>query len=1183
MFVILAIVIWGLVVMVFAFYKKGDKLAQYLPWLWKHIGQPLFNYLFVTSIRKVTVVYFGFMGSISISIPIRRVIFYFTHEKTQLQTLLEFDNSILDLTTIILGVLGTLSYFVFIIYEMRKLKTEVDRGTLSDIVEEVTTQVGRGSTDIVKNMLPSLKTNIEKLHIRTALELLETIRKDIASYRMPDWNLLSKIDYMIGMCAKYADGEKCKESLVKAYDEMEKSGRFDNDIVSGRIYVYCKDKDVEKAKELAKELHERDTLQIWASIPNLLFTGDLDRNLASISAPNKDYILATIMELGYNEALNHIDVVNHLIPNLNEITLENFRLWPFYLSILLTRFVRVWNYQPWGMAPKKMKESEDIFNLSERYYSCLATTQLGNKLPDLDFVHAFVAYNHDRSPLWLKKMTEFKYSPKQKEFYYLAFASMYIDAGKKQEATNLLKNYGEDANSTILHCRLHLAIQETNIPEIESIFKFSVEHNIELPNEQLNYYCTSIQICPDKLEGYISRLNITDIVSKHLLIEICNHYLNKNVDIDFIENNERKIHSIFIPYVAMIYRRKGKTDEAIKLIEPILPNEYYDIRNHVYIELLKSDKKYSSKLFKYLKLLRENGLATDDLLQQELHMAEKMMEFDRCLILTTLLSKKYPENGPILEHHIMALYRNGKVEDIVAICPTLKKLDFPESSVLNIFNILLISSLPEKAVAFLYDEMQKKHSQQLRDFFYEIHLNKDIEAIVTKQYDVVADDSYVCIDVNGREEYSEIRLGSHLDELIGKHVGDEIEIELLQKSMKVQIKIIFNKYFKLLREIMDDIVKNRSKQIRSLTIDDLTSGEGLLVNMKKLTGHNDEYVSILEETKKAYHKGQTTLYNFVNKHHVFSDLFNVLFGDFIVYTRPTPYISRLVQLTGVDVIQKTPVLELSGLLMVHELQLKFNLSFDKKFVIARALQVAIQDGISKEKVALPSGLETTAVDNMTFCWDENNDSFVLRKLRMLDTWVNEFCEIEYDENILDHDIGSFDNDMAVLHLQSTILANRPDRILLTEDWVTGNIDFRAYQAMSVANWLYLMGYDNYQNIQSYLADCNYVGCMIDAEYICEQYDKQRAKDKNHYNTCLANIEENALLNSEVLKASNRILSGIITPADTVSVTHLLIYMFKTLSYQDASNLLNVAIRAYPDHIFKQCLMNAYRIAHPLIW
>lgn len=110
----------------------------------------------------------------------------------------------------------------------------------------------------------------------------------------------------------------------------------------------------------------------------------------------------------------------------------------------------------------------------------------------------------------------------------------------------------------------------------------------------------------------------------------------------------------------MIYRCKGKTDKAIELIEPILPNKYYDIRNYVYIELLKSDKKYSSKLFKYLKVLRENGLATDDLLQQELHMAEKMMEFDRCLILTTLLSKKYPENGPMLEHHIMALYRNGK-------------------------------------------------------------------------------------------------------------------------------------------------------------------------------------------------------------------------------------------------------------------------------------------------------------------------------------------------------------------------------------------------------------------------------------------------------------------------------------------------------------------------------------------
>ena len=51
-------------------YRFRDRVEKYMPWVWKNIANPLFNYFFVISIRKVTMMYFATMAGHVLHIPL---------------------------------------------------------------------------------------------------------------------------------------------------------------------------------------------------------------------------------------------------------------------------------------------------------------------------------------------------------------------------------------------------------------------------------------------------------------------------------------------------------------------------------------------------------------------------------------------------------------------------------------------------------------------------------------------------------------------------------------------------------------------------------------------------------------------------------------------------------------------------------------------------------------------------------------------------------------------------------------------------------------------------------------------------------------------------------------------------------------------------------------------------------
>ena len=1175
MFAVIILIVFT-IVLIFLFVKM---MGNRWPWIWENIGRPLMNYFFVTSVRKVTIRYFSTIALLNIGYPISKIILNAKTPNYQFSTAFELDNTILDISAIMLSMMLTIGYFLFIRYE----KSKVDKA--NDSVNQVAAMAGRTSTEIVNDLIPKLSTCIDTLHVNTAVDILDSLREKIANTRFLDYALLSKVDFLKGQCKRFVKPSECNDLFKLSYDEIVKAGKFDKDAYTGRIISACAENDKETAIALSNDLRDRQSGNKWSYIPQLFFSKDLGTAVASLPQDFQDdySMLGELLVLGREDVMQVVNPLSLQVPEINEMTIDNFALWPFWMSVCLTKFLSSWKLSSQGICDET-PESALLLKMSTQYFKLINSTQLADPMPDMKMVHVYVQYCHDHCPSRLEEMKKCHYTGRMKDFYYLAYATMMQNEGKELDAFELLSRYGDGLNVNITNSMLQLALHQHNIDKIKEVLQLEVDKGVKIYDEMMNNHCGALHFCGQKVETYIHHLDIVNEISKRFFIEIGHHYCGRDVDIDYMEKHEHEACVPIIPFIALVYLDKGMADRGIALLEPEVPGNAFDFRSHVFILLLSSNEKYNSKLFRYLGQLREANLASDDLLSKELWMAEKMMEWERCLAITTLLIKNNPQNGALMEHHLMALYRNEKSEEVEKLFGELHGLEFPVNSVMNIFNVYLLLNMPKKALAFLYDEIEKNNTQELRDFFFQVHIHHDIEKIIMEQYEVVSADSYVMIDEDGKEKYTDIVPGSYLDDLIGKKVGESIVIHLFNKDVEIHVMAIFNRYFKLMKQVMDEIGQNRSKAIRSFHVDDLLGGEGFLANLKKLTGsEDDDYKKELDNAKQRYMNGELSLLSFIGQHNIFQDLYNNLFGEMKIYMMPLPIERHNVQVTEFDLAAVQPVLDLTSLMLIHELQLRFSLSFNKKFIVPKNVQVAIKDGIAKEQAGMHSGLYQDVIANIVIPKGEEHEPLLMAKLKMLSKWIDDNCEVETDETLLDHNINEKHAELSNMFMHSAMLANKPSRVLLTEDWVITRMDFGAFQAMSVVNWLSIIGIGDLTSLHCYLGDLNYIGCSLNARYIYEQYMLKREKKPNHFANCLDNIEKNTLIGSEAMAAGNLILSGIITPADRLVVQGMFTSMFRYMDYRKAARVLNVGMRLYSNPDYQECLMYGFRAAHRIIY
>ena len=123
----------------------------------------------------------------------------------------------------------------------------------------------------------------------------------------------------------------------------------------------------------------------------------------------------------------------------------------------------------------------------------------------------------------------------------------------------------------------------------------------------------------------------------------------------------------------------------------------------------------------------------------------------------------------------------------------------------------------------------------------------------------------------------------------------------------------------------------------------------------------------------------------------------------------------------------------------------------------------------------------------------------------------------------------------------------------------------------------------YDEVSNYFIGIQMIGTSMDADYLIGQYEKYVNKDENYFTICRKNLKYNFFLCKELIILCRCILSKNVVSNDAnLLALDLLSNMFKKFEYSEALRLSNEILRDEVNQVIKRCVIDAFKIAHPII-
>ena len=86
-------------------------------WLWEYIGQPILNYFFVTTVRRVTMAYFSAVVNVNAFFPLCSLALKIKAETWEASAGFQVYNPFPDWSAVFVSLLLTIGYLAFWVYE----------------------------------------------------------------------------------------------------------------------------------------------------------------------------------------------------------------------------------------------------------------------------------------------------------------------------------------------------------------------------------------------------------------------------------------------------------------------------------------------------------------------------------------------------------------------------------------------------------------------------------------------------------------------------------------------------------------------------------------------------------------------------------------------------------------------------------------------------------------------------------------------------------------------------------------------------------------------------------------------------------------------------------------------------------------------------------------------------------
>ena len=1060
------------------------------------------------------------------------------------------------------------------------IKSQTDE--VDDKIDVLLSKIDGFGSSVIKHLLPDLRESINSLKMVTAKKYLDTIWREVEIYYNKEYGLQASIMYLMGECARFTKSADSYSLHKKAYDLMKRRREVDALVLEGVIYEACRKHEYEQASAYANELAEVNPMNCWVHVPSLMQCDDLSKEVDSLpEGVKKLNTLALCIMLGGGK--NHdlgVDLNTYSYYDLDNITLENFKLWILDLSVAVTRFCQSFVVLPnvCDMYNSKMK---DVHSLTKTFLEQLKHTEVDNPIPDTSFLFAATGYFSDQNIHWITMLETALPTEGMKEIYTLMYAIILNDAGKYGEAKRILQEYDGVAMASIINMRFSLAYRHSDIQECEAIFRLACDKQVSIPDHLACYFFATVYNGIDSIKDCIDRVCFATVLTKKAFLIFVSHINGKDIDNDFVLQNKFEFNTAIAVYMALVAKEHISLELSIEICEHYADYSILDMRTILLIDLYKSNRVYSQKLYKLLHGLRKSHQMTVDTLSLELNFAIEVGDADRCLEITSELVKLKPDNITAWANHVQSLFRcGGHEEEIIALKSKFVGNALSVQATIALFRLYHAINETQFALDILYDQIMITKDQELKDFFISMHLNREVDRLITLSKNTVEKDDLVVLEIDGQDKECVITRGSVYDVLIGCKLGNK-RIITLTDDTEVEIKSIHPKYYKMLRDIYKEIGENKSsKSIKMFNINDFDFDNDPLGSLQKMAGMTEESKARKQAVLDQYQRGELPLFCLMKEQECISDAYEKLFGSFKVCTMPLVVYQKMLEDNN-EWKKRKILLDFTSIIVLFEFERRYGLSTDIKFTITKSIQLILREQIINEEKGFPQYISNTVIERLGVDIIDNTKTMVWNKLKALEKWTEDHCTVETVEEIINHQLSDPSNEWMRIQIECTILVQK-GMLLLSEDWFYSKKFLKAFPMMSTFNWLVMMGIENADKWGLFMLDCGNVGYPMTAEYILSQYELLSQSKPNAYHTCLDNIRYYITSWEPVVEAAKRMVDGFVTPAKITASTNMLVVLFSAMDENTCRLIIRKEMIGATNEIWLQCLRDALRINYPLI-
>ena len=1036
----------------------------------------------------------------------------------------------------------------------------------------------------IRSVLAELKPLIETLHVVTAHQVLDGLRTTV---KAEDRKTLSRIDYYRACCSRYINKDKCISEFDLAWQEMIDDGGYDPEIVAGKIYVHCLNKDEKAAKLAADKLKIISRSNVWAWVPNLLFSEDLEKAYQSLPDDiDQLMVLANTCSFGNLKNTLGVDIDTYEVQVPENLTYDNIPLWSFNISVLLNRFIPEWNVN----APKQIvgDATKALFDASGKLLELEKRTQLSAISSDLVFWNAFSGCQVNPSNELMEALRTASCPKDFEEYRVVAYVICLANLGEEHD-----EEAKEYLNSTIitpatLNQRFLLSLKTMDAAYANETFKMAAKTQVIFPEQVIVYALSAIKNFKEQVKDNAPQLKVENEIDAKAYQQICNHFFGEEKDITLIQEIKDQVSRPYRPFLAIVLHDSGHIEEGTDLMRTVVPTDHVELVSHMYADLLASDRRHYEEYFKFLRHVREDLGYTDNpiWLQNEYSIASQLPDTESMVATSGILHQRYPEKKNFFIALLCSLTRANKQDKVKELVKELNNYEYTPEDTIFVYRQLVLSGQFDVAVEFLYQQVQQHSTHEgLNMEFHRASMVAATASIINKEYEEVFDGAYVQYKHNGQVKSTFIDASNRDAFLIGLKKGETTEQKDWRGNPDIyEVIDIHNKYHQLVQRIYQDIGENKYNSIHAFQFtDEEMQGGNIISLLQDITGRDSDWQSQQRERERKYKEGEYPFSIFLDENSLLDDIYNHMFGDFKYYYYPQNLFVQLYQEEQVSVLELQPVFDLPSTVLAFELHLLFNLDFGK-FIVPDSLVKVIEYFIQSEQYGMASGVYQSVANLLAPLDILEGEGWSVTRFRALLSWIKEKAEIIQVTERLNqsHDELFKESSYITVFYDCISLVLKGKRVLISGDMALMKLFVNRCPIADVSYLSSVKFQEQYSAICKFFMEANIYGGPLEVDYVLAEYTRHSSGKDSTFIQCKENFCYNKSLFQVVFSVCQGILEApIVSAADELVVEGMLSDTFSSVNRSIAYMMLQTFMLQTMSGHFRRIIVSAFKSVYPL--